>query len=188
MSSTSRGFSENFQYTIYHGIEGGHYDWHVDHGPLKLQRKFSISVQLSDASDYEGCDLEFHAGNRRSKPLRALRGAVIAFPSYVLHRVTPCTKGTRKALVAWTTGPQAQMSAIKTSPVVIGGYKDGGVEGCLHARPNWTRSLPWVTGWRRCAPNSNMVRTPRNHVRITRVAWIDPGPDTAIGSTQGWKK
>jgi PKHD-type hydroxylase len=100
-----RGFSENFQYTIYHGIEGGHYDWHVDHGPLKLQRKFSISVQLSDASDYEGCDLEFHAGNRIETAPRT-RGAVIAFPSYVLHRVTPCTKGTRKALVCWTTGPK----------------------------------------------------------------------------------
>jgi len=34
------------------------------------------------------------------------RGMIVAFPSYVLHRVTPCTKGTRKAVVAWTTGPQ----------------------------------------------------------------------------------
>ncbi len=100
-----RGFSENFQYTIYHGTEGGHYGWHVDHGPLKVQRKFSISVQLSDASDYEGCDLEFQAGNKIETAPRT-RGAVIAFPSYTLHRVTPCTRGTRKALVAWTTGPK----------------------------------------------------------------------------------
>lgn len=34
------------------------------------------------------------------------RGAVMVFPSCVLHRVSPCTKGTRKAMVAWTTGPQ----------------------------------------------------------------------------------
>ena len=99
------GFSENFQYTIYHGTEGGHYDWHVDHGPLKVQRKLSISVQLSDPADYEGCDLEFQAGNRIETAPRT-RGAVIAFPSYVLHRVTPCSGGTRKALVAWTTGPK----------------------------------------------------------------------------------
>lgn len=99
------GFSENLQYTIYHGTEGGHYDWHVDHGPLRVQRKFSISVQLSDPSDYEGCNLEFQAGNKIETAPRTL-GAVIGFPSYVLHRVTPCTKGTRKALVAWTTGPK----------------------------------------------------------------------------------
>ena len=100
-----RGFSENLQYTIYNGTEGGHYDWHVDHGPLKVQRKLSISVQLSDPSDYEGCNLEFQAGNKIETAPRTL-GAVIAFPSYVLHRVTPCTRGTRKALVAWTTGPK----------------------------------------------------------------------------------
>jgi PKHD-type hydroxylase len=100
-----RGFSENFQYTIYHGVQGGHYDWHVDQGPLKMQRKLSISVQLSDPVRYEGCDLQFHANNRIETAPRD-RGAVIAFPSYVLHRVTPCTGGTRKAVVAWTTGPK----------------------------------------------------------------------------------
>ncbi len=100
-----RGFSENLQYTIYNGTEGGHYDWHVDQGPLKVQRKFSISVQLSDPSDYEGCNLEFQAGNKVETAPRT-HGAVVGFPSYVLHRVTPCTRGTRKALVAWTTGPK----------------------------------------------------------------------------------
>lgn len=99
------GFSEHLQYTIYHGTEGGHYDWHVDHGPLRTRRKLSISVQLSDPAQYEGCDLELYAGNQIEKAPRD-RGMVIAFPSYVLHRVTPCTKGTRKSIVAWTTGPQ----------------------------------------------------------------------------------
>jgi PKHD-type hydroxylase len=27
------------------------------------------------------------------------------FPSFVLHRVTPVTKGTRYSLVAWVSGP-----------------------------------------------------------------------------------
>ena len=99
------GFSENFQYTIYHGDAGGHYGWHVDQGPMKVRRKLSFSVQLSDPASYEGCDLEFQGGNKTETAPRD-RGAVIAFPSYVLHRVTPCTRGTRKALVAWTTGPQ----------------------------------------------------------------------------------
>jgi PKHD-type hydroxylase len=99
------GFSENLQYTVYHGAEGGHYDWHVDQGPLQTRRKLSISVQLTDPSQYEGCDLQFRASNMLETAPRD-RGAVIAFPSYVLHRVTACTKGTRKAIVAWTTGPQ----------------------------------------------------------------------------------
>ena len=99
------GFSENLQYTIYNASEGGHYGWHVDQGPLRTRRKLSLSVQLTDPERYEGCDLEFQAGNRIETAPRD-RGAVIAFPSYVLHRVTPCGKGARKAIVAWTTGPQ----------------------------------------------------------------------------------
>jgi PKHD-type hydroxylase len=99
-----RGFSENFQYTIYHGSEGGHYDWHADHGRLKVPRKLSITLQLTDPSQYEGCDLQFRASNRIETAPRD-RGSVIAFPSYILHRVTPCTKGTRKSVVVWTTGP-----------------------------------------------------------------------------------
>ncbi|HWU54947.1 MAG TPA: 2OG-Fe(II) oxygenase [Rhizomicrobium sp.] len=99
------GFSENLQFTVYHGAEGGHYDWHVDQGPLRVRRKLSLSLQLTDPGQYEGCDLQFQAGNRIETAPRE-RGAVIAFPSYVLHRVTPCTGGTRKAIVAWTTGPQ----------------------------------------------------------------------------------
>jgi PKHD-type hydroxylase len=99
------GFSENLQYTVYHGSEGGYYGWHVDQGPLRNRRKLSLSVQLTDPALYEGCDLEFQGGHKIETAPRD-RGAVIAFPSYVLHRVTPCIKGTRKAIVAWTTGPQ----------------------------------------------------------------------------------
>ena len=98
------GFSEAFQYTVYHGDEGGHYGWHVDHGPFEVQRKLSVSVQLSDGADYDGCDLQFMAGQQLQLAPRD-RGAVVAFPSYVLHRVTPITRGVRKALVAWVTGP-----------------------------------------------------------------------------------
>jgi len=100
-----RGFSENLQYTIYHSTEGGHYGWHVDHGPIRVRRKLSLSLQITDPSLYDGCDLQLQAGNKIETAPRD-RGCVIAFPSYVLHRVTPCTRGTRKAIVAWTTGPQ----------------------------------------------------------------------------------
>jgi PKHD-type hydroxylase len=40
--------------------DGGHYDWHIDTGKgYTSNRKLSISVQLSDSSEYEGGDLEF---------------------------------------------------------------------------------------------------------------------------------
>ena len=33
------------------------------------------------------------------------RGLVAAFPSYALHRVTPVTRGIRKTIVVWVSGP-----------------------------------------------------------------------------------
>lgn len=100
-----RGFSEDFQYTVYHGNEGGHYDWHVDQGDMAKSRKLSMSLQLTAPDEYEGCDLQFQGGRRIETAPRD-RGTLIAFPSYVLHRVTPITRGTRKAVVVWTTGPK----------------------------------------------------------------------------------
>jgi PKHD-type hydroxylase len=99
------GFSEDFQYTIYQGSEGGHYDWHVDQGDLAKRRKLSLSLQLTDPCLYEGCELQLHAANQIEGAPKT-RGTLIAFPSYVLHRVTPITRGVRKSLVVWTTGPK----------------------------------------------------------------------------------
>ena len=99
------GFSEAFQYTVYHGNDGGHYDWHIDWGPTPALRKLSASVQLTDPGLYDGCDLEFN-GARGLEVSPRNRGAVIVFPSFIQHRVTRCTRGTRKAIVAWTAGPQ----------------------------------------------------------------------------------
>jgi PKHD-type hydroxylase len=97
---------EPFQYTIYEQSEGGHYGWHVDSGPnTPAPRKLSLSLQLSDPASYEGCDLEFQFGPGIDRAPRT-RGAVIAFPSFFLHRVTPIESGTRKALVAWANGPE----------------------------------------------------------------------------------
>jgi PKHD-type hydroxylase len=99
------GFSQPFQYTVYRAPDGSHYDWHADHGDETTSpRKLSLSVQLTDPARYEGCGLQTHVG-KDIAPAPRERGTVIAFPSYVLHRVTPITAGVRKALVAWATGP-----------------------------------------------------------------------------------
>ena len=99
------GLVEAFQYTVYDDQEGGHYGWHVDLGGHDVEpRKISLSLQLTDPSRYKGCDLVLQAGNGTYCAERA-RGTLIAFPSYVLHRVTPIESGVRKSLVIWVAGP-----------------------------------------------------------------------------------
>jgi PKHD-type hydroxylase len=99
------GFSERIQYSVYHSSEGGHYDWHVDQGPLVNRRKLSLTLQLTDPSRYQGGDLQFLAGSVTETAPRE-RGMLVAFPSYGVHRVAPVTSGTRKSLVIWVTGPE----------------------------------------------------------------------------------
>lgn len=98
-----RGFSEPPQYMVYHHTEGGHFDWHMDIGPMP-PRKLSLTIQLTDPSQYEGGQLQFNTGTIVVSGPKD-RGVAIAFPSYMVHRVTPVTSGTRKAIVAWVTGP-----------------------------------------------------------------------------------
>lgn len=86
-------------------VDRGHYDWHIDVGTAELsRRKLSISVQLSDPASYDGGDLEFHMPNLDRAKMRG-QGALIAFPSYLEHRVTAVTRGVRYSLVAWIAGP-----------------------------------------------------------------------------------
>jgi PKHD-type hydroxylase len=100
------GLVESFQYTVYDGAEGGHYNWHIDLGAKNVEpRKISLSLQLSDPAAYEGCNLVLEAGDGPYAAERA-RGTIVAFPSYVLHRVTPIESGTRKSLVLWVGGPE----------------------------------------------------------------------------------
>ncbi len=83
-----------------------HYDWHHDvqwHGASGRDRKVSITVQLSDANAYEGGDFEFDEV-KTNADFRS-KGTVLLFPSYLRHRICPVTKGTRRALVAWFSGP-----------------------------------------------------------------------------------
>ena len=72
--------------------------------PNNAVRKLSFTMQLSDPADYNGGELRIKHG---SEPdiARKNRGAITFFPSYVMHEVTPVTRGTRKSIVGWVTGP-----------------------------------------------------------------------------------
>lgn len=96
------------QYTEYHGTKGGKYDWHHDVDWNKssgLDRKLSVTVQLSDPQDYEGGQFEF--SEVETPPMEARdKGTVLVFPSYLQHTVLPVTSGVRKTLVGWFVGPR----------------------------------------------------------------------------------
>lgn len=96
------GMVEGLQLTKYEA-PGGFYGRHIDKFYGSKIRKLSLTVQLSDPLDYEGGDLNLHNSEKPQVMERSL-GKLITFPSYVLHEVTPVTKGTRYSLVAWITG------------------------------------------------------------------------------------
>lgn len=97
------GYNDNLQLTEY--TEGDFFDWHLDFGTKAVStRKISITVQLSDESDYEGGELQFMTNNK-SVTAPKTKGTAILFPSFIMHRVTPITKGVRRSIVAWASGP-----------------------------------------------------------------------------------
>ena len=119
---------ESMQYTQY-GV-GQFYGWHNDAGissaykpqsagnrqeglandfvneNIELVRKLSFVLQLSDADDYEGGNLQLldEAGKSYFAPRK--RGTVILFDSRTMHRVLPVKSGLRKSIVGWTVGPR----------------------------------------------------------------------------------
>jgi len=108
---------QHFQFTKYEGNKKQHYTWHSDNGkpegPRNLVRKLSTTVMLSDPKDFEGGDLEFYnysPPGKKNKILKTteikVQGTIVIFPSFVIHRVLPVTKGTRYSLVVWHKGPQ----------------------------------------------------------------------------------
>ena len=118
--------AESVQITRYE--TGGFYNFHKDgksdnpgaynepenkfrHGNV---RKLSMSIILND--DYEGGGFEFatliNSSATCAKEVSTTYtpdfnklGSIIVFPSYMVHRVQPVTKGTRYSLVSWFLGP-----------------------------------------------------------------------------------
>ena len=97
-------FDSGIQVTNYE--EGQFYGFHndmIDGGRYKT-RKLSMSLCLTD--DYEGGELElYNASDLEPISLKLKAGEIAIFPSWVVHRVKPVTKGRRVSLVAWMNGP-----------------------------------------------------------------------------------
>jgi PKHD-type hydroxylase len=97
--------TDPIHYVIY-PEDGGHLDWHMDIGAYAVnKRKLAMTVQLSDSSDYDGGDFEIWLGSKdKFVTVPREKGDVIIFPSFLMHRVKPITRGQRKCLVFWTGG------------------------------------------------------------------------------------
>jgi len=97
--------TEVAQFTEY--PKGGFYDWHMDSdisGKNELPvRKISMTLLLSNQSEFEGGDLEFMTEGH--KPLQLIQGQAIYFCSMIRHRVAKVKRGIRRSLVMWFGGP-----------------------------------------------------------------------------------
>ncbi len=97
------GFHQELQLTRY--TEGDFFEWHLDFGAGEISaRKLSMTMQLSDSDEYEGGDLQFMI-NQNIVTAPRKKGTIIIFPSFIIHRVTPITKGKRQSIVGWVSGP-----------------------------------------------------------------------------------
>ena len=115
---------ESLQFTCYE--QDGHYGWHIDGGSDHLSvyteeqvkepgnprigkiRKLSMTLNLTDKTNYEGGNLEFDLGRHGNpqyvSPDVRTQGTIVVFPSFISHQITPVTSGTRYSLVLWALG------------------------------------------------------------------------------------
>jgi len=111
-------WNEASQFTIYN--KDGYYGWHVDQGFNNIDhknkningktRKLSLTLQLTDKTEYEGGDFQFKwlvEDEIETITVDDAKdiGTIIIFPSFIHHQVMPITKGKRESLVNWSIGP-----------------------------------------------------------------------------------
>jgi PKHD-type hydroxylase len=103
------GMYEPMQLTVYKGLpdQKDHYTWHTDMSmrDRHVPRKLSMTLLLSDPSEFTGGELEIKTDSDNIITLEQKQGRAWFFPSWVLHRVAPVTSGIRRSLVIWVGGP-----------------------------------------------------------------------------------
>ena len=96
-------------YSFIHNVykPGQQYGFHVDESPwppssCKLTCLLNLSTQ-----PYRGGEFMIRQGSEE-KVIREFNipGVMVVFPSYILHRVTPLTQGTRVSIAALLEGPK----------------------------------------------------------------------------------
>lgn len=82
---------------------GMEYGFHVD-APFvhagRLRADLSFTLCLTALADYDGGELVMADGNTETR-LRLDAGELVVYPTTVLHRVAPVTRGSRWAAISW---------------------------------------------------------------------------------------
>lgn len=106
---------DRFQYTVYNSDNQGKYDWHMDtimgsmpDDNFDEMRKLSLVMLLKEPiKDFSGGEFELNTSHEQNPVVPAMnRGTIIAFPSFIIHRVKPVYLGVRKSIVIWVEGPK----------------------------------------------------------------------------------
>lgn len=94
-----------------HYTEDNFHDWHMDvllgeHTTFPMVRKLSMSLLLSNKTDYEGGALEIDRkpDGTACNIIKPDLGAAVLFPSWMTHRVSKVISGNRHSLVVWYSG------------------------------------------------------------------------------------
>ena len=80
-------------------------NFHLGIGPgLYNQRKLTYIVHVNDSSEYEGGELHLFLNYDKIFKVPNEKGTMVVFPSYILHRITSITKGTKKVVTGFVGG------------------------------------------------------------------------------------
>ena len=84
-------------------VPGMEFGTHMDNplmGPDHLRSDVSVTIFLSEPEDYDGGELVMETtGGEAAYKLPA--GSAVTYPTTMLHRVEPVTRGTREVAVTW---------------------------------------------------------------------------------------
>lgn len=90
----------------YKGFYGAHTDSSYDIAAASRNRKLSITMQLSDPSEYDGGELALYWQNIKGPAIGSKKkGDMTIFRSHIIHEVLPVTRGRRYSFVTWVHGP-----------------------------------------------------------------------------------
>lgn len=92
-------------YNIYTSDRQGEYSWHPDGTTGPSDIKLTMVVNVS-TEPYQGGDLELFLNGVQVVEQMRQPGCLVVFPSFVQHRVTPVTQGTRRTISYWVLGPR----------------------------------------------------------------------------------
>ena len=91
----------------YNGEYKKHQDVFWTNGDPEYHRKLTCVVQLTNAEEYSGGDLELYDIPQIPDPKEIkVQGTVIFFPSFITHAALPVTRGVRHSLACWFDGPK----------------------------------------------------------------------------------